>query len=596
MSAVHQDWDEEVDLLVFGAGAAGMTAALVAHHEGLAVLVCEKTAAVGGITSTSGGTTWVPGTRLSVDAGVPDSVDDARRFLQSVVGTRGGDDAREAFLQSGPDAIDELARISEVKFVAAAAHPDYVNGPGAAYGGRALVPAPFDARVLGRAFARVRPPRKEFMGLGGMMVARADLNALLAPFASAANFKRTIAVVGRYAMDRLRFPRGTQLVMGNALAARLYYSLLKRQVEIRFDTPLLELVRDDGRVTGAIVTTPDGGRRRIGARRGVVLATGGITRHPSLRQQLFPAAARPLSLSPTSHTGDGVDRAQRVDARVENGGDSPGLWMPCSIRRAPGAAPGGDGDSVWPHIILDRAKPGLIAVNSRGERFVNESNSYHDFVMGMLRDSGNGPSVPAHLIVDAAFIRTYGLGLLMPARSAARIAAFERAGYLVKGATLAELAAKLQVDANGLARTVATYNRDAANGEDPAFQRGSSPMSRFNGDPAQQPNPCIRPIGDGPYYAVTVWPADLACSAGLSGTANGEVVDVDGRVIPGLFACGNDLASIFRGTYPGPGTTLGPAIVFGWRIAKFVAHGGAASNGEVAATAAHRSTCDSAHG
>ncbi|WP_205170952.1 FAD-binding protein, partial [Burkholderia sp. LMG 13014] len=429
-----------------------------------------------------------------------------------------------------------------------------------------------------------------------MMVARADLNALLAPFASAANFKRTIAVVGRYAIDRLRFPRGTQLVMGNALAARLYYSLLKRQVEIRFDTPLLELVRDDGRVTGAIVTTPDGGRRRIGARRGVVLATGGITRHPSLRQQLFPAAARPLSLSPTTHTGDGVDRAQRVDARVENGGDSPGLWMPCSIRRAPGAAPGGDGDSVWPHIILDRAKPGLIAVNSRGERFVNESDSYHDFVMGMLRDSGNGPSVPAHLIVDAAFIRTYGLGLLMPARSAARIAAFERAGYLVKGATLAELAAKLQVDANGLARTVATYNRGAANGEDPAFQRGSSPMSRFNGDPAQQPNPCIRPIGAGPYYAVTVWPADLACSAGLSGTANGEVLDVDGRVIPRLFACGNDLASIFRGTYPGPGTTLGPAIVFGWRIAKFVAQGGAASKSEASADSAHRSTCDSAHG
>ncbi|MBN6732431.1 FAD-binding protein [Burkholderia multivorans] len=601
-AVVEQRWDEEVDLLVFGAGAAGMTAALVADHEGLAVLVCEKTAAVGGITATSGGTTWVPGTRLSVEAGVPDSVEDARRFLQSVVGARGGDDAREAFLQSGPAAIDELARISDVKFIAAAAHPDYVNGPGAAYGGRALVPAPFDARVLGRAFTRVRPPRKEFMGLGGMMVARNDLNALLAPFASAANFRRTLAVVGRYALDRLRFARGTQLVMGNALAARLYYSLLKRRVDVRFDTPLLELVRENGRVVGAIVATPDGGRRRIGARRGVVLATGGITRHPALRRQLFPAAAQPLSLSPDTHTGDGVDRAQRVGARVEDGGDSPGLWMPCSIRRA--SATDSGGDSVWPHIILDRAKPGLIAVNRRGERFVNESNSYHDFVMGMLHDDGNGPSVPAHLIVDDAFIHTYGLGLLMPARSAARIAEFERAGYLVKGATLAELAAKLQVDAAGLARTVETYNRDAADGKDPAFRRGSSPMSRFNGDPAQQPNPCIRPIGAGPYYAVTVWPADLACSAGLSGTANGEVLDDAGRVIPGLFACGNDLASIFRGTYPGPGTTLGPAIVFGWRIAKFAAHGEVAAGdpaasgstaGDASSAAPHRPVCADAH-
>jgi succinate dehydrogenase/fumarate reductase flavoprotein subunit len=559
-------WDEEVDLLIFGAGAAGMTAALIAHHEGLKVLVCEKTDAVGGITSTSGGTTWVPGTQLSVDAGVPDSVDDARRFLQSVVGERGGDEAREAFLQSGPLAIDELQRISDVRFVAAAAHPDYVTGPGAAFGGRALAPLPFDASVLGADFARVRPPRKEFMGLGGMMVNRSDLNALLFPFASAQNFKRTVAVVGRYVIDRLRFARGTQLVMGNALAARLFYSLRKRGVDVRFEAPLVELVRENGRVTGALIGSKNGATRRIGARLGVVLATGGVTRHPALRKQLFPAAAQPLSLSPDTHTGDGVGSALKIDARLENGGDSPGLWMPCSIRRS------GDGqDSVWPHIILDRAKPGLIAVNARGERFVDESNSYHDFVMGMLRHQGNGTSVPAHLIVDAAFIRDYGLGLLMPGRSRARIAQFERAGYLVKGETLVELAKKLDVDAAGLAQTVEIYNRHAALGEDPAFGRGSSPMSRFNGDPAQKPNPCIRPLGEGPYYAVTVWPADLACSAGLAGTANGEVLDAHGAVIPGLFACGNDLASIFRGTYPGPGTTLGPAIVFGWRVAKFVA-------------------------
>ncbi|MBN3761779.1 FAD-dependent oxidoreductase [Burkholderia sp. Ac-20365] len=563
-SSIH--WDEEVDVLVFGAGAAGMTTALIAHHEGLDVLLCEKTDAVGGITSTSGGTTWVPGTQLSVDAGVPDSVDDARRFLQSVVGERGGDEAREAFLQSGPLAIDELQRISDVKFVAAAAHPDYVTGPGAAFGGRALAPLPFDARVLDKDFSRVRPPRKEFMGLGGMMVNRSDLGALLNPFASVSNFRRTVEVVGRYVIDRMRFSRGTQLVMGNALAARLFYSLRKRGVAVRFETPLIELVREQGRVTGAVVGSHDGKQRRIRARRGVVLATGGVTRHPALRKQLFPAAAQPLSLAPDTHTGDGVGSALAIDARLENGGDSPGLWMPCSIRRSPN----GD-DSVWPHIILDRAKPGLIAVNNRGERFVNESNSYHDFVMGMLRDSGNGTSVPAHLIVDADFIRNYGLGLLMPGRSRARIAEFERAGYLVKGDTLAALAAKLNVDAEGLARTVERYNRDAASGNDPAFGRGSSPMSRFNGDAAQKPNPCIRPLGQGPYYAVTVWPADLACSAGLGGTANGEVLDANGSVIPGLFACGNDLASIFRGTYPGPGTTLGPALVFGWRVAKFIA-------------------------
>jgi succinate dehydrogenase/fumarate reductase flavoprotein subunit len=570
MNPVNQpSWDEEVDLLVFGAGAGGMTAALVAHHEGLKVLVCEKTEAVGGITSTSGGTTWVPGTALSVRDGVPDSVDDARRFLASVVGERGGDEAREAFLASGPEAIDELQRISDVKFVAAAAHPDYVSGPGAAYGGRALAPVAFDGRLLGDAFARVKPPRNEFMGLGGMMVARTDLDALLFPFASVKNFSRTLAVVGRYVVDRLRYPRGTHLVMGNALAARLFYSLRKQNVEVRFDTPLVELVIEQGKVTGAVVQQPGAGMKRIGARRGVVLATGGITRNPVLRKQLFPAGAEPLSLSPLTHTGDGVQSALAINAKLDNGCESPGLWMPCSILHHAGKS-----DGIWPHIILDRAKPGLIAVNGRGKRFVNESDSYHDFVMGMLRDGGEASSVPAHLIVDAAFIRDYGLGLLMRGRSRARIASFEKAGYLIKGNTLAELAARLKVDGAGLERTVAQYNRNAALGEDPEFQRGSSVMNRFNGDAAQKPNPCIRPIGPGPFYAVTVWPADLACSAGLAGNANGQVLDNDGNAIPGLFACGNDLASIFRGTYPGPGTTLGPAIVFGWRVAKFAAHGG----------------------
>ncbi len=554
-------WDQEVDLLVFGAGTAGMTAALMANQHGLDVLLCEKTAVVGGISATSGGTTWVPGTTQSQRAGVPDTVADAATFLKAVVGDRGGEALRDAFLASGPQAIDELERISDVKFVAAAAHPDYVSGPGAAFGGRALAPLAFDGRLLGKDFARVRPPRPEFMGLGGMMVPRADLDALLAPFTSLKNLTRTLSVVGRYCIDRLSYPRGTHLVMGNALVARLFYSLRQRNVAIRFETPLHELILENGQVLGAVVQH-NGQFQRIRARQGVVLATGGVTRHPTLRKQLFPAAAQPLSLAPLTHTGDGIDRALKVNAQLDNGHDSPGLWMPCSIRTAK------DGyQAVWPHILLDRAKPGLIAVNSRGLRFVNESDSYHDFVMGMLADGSH----TSHLICDEDFLRRYGLGLVMPLRSAVNIASFVKAGYLVKGRTLAELASKLKVDAQGLANTVSTYNVAAARGEDPAFKRGSSPMNRHNGDPQQRPNPCVRPLGEGPYYAVTVQPADLACSAGLNGNADGQVLDTKGQVIEGLYACGNDLASIFRGTYPGPGTTLGPAIVFGWRVARHAA-------------------------
>ncbi|MCX8998222.1 FAD-dependent oxidoreductase [Rhizobiaceae bacterium BDR2-2] len=551
---------EEVDLLVCGAGAGGMTAALVAALEGLDVVLCEKTAQAGGTTSTSGGTTWVPGTHLSEQAGVPDRVEDARAFLEAVVANRGGARLREAFLASGRDAIADLDRRTDVKFVAAAAHPDYLDGPGAAYGGRALAPVTFDGRRLGRAdFDRVRPPRREFMGLGGMMVGRNELGALLAPFASAAHLRDAITIVGRYVLDRLRYRRGTRLLMGNALVARLLYSLRKAKVPVLFETGVRELLVEEGRVVGAVLSGP-AGPRRIRARKGVVLATGGVGWNRKIRERLFPAGTRDYSLAPETNTGDGADVATAIGARFEDGGDSPALWMPCSSYRRP------DGTlAVWPHIILDRAKPGLLAVNAAGRRFVNESDSYHDFSMEQISTG----AIPAHLVCDAAFMRRYGMGMVLP--GASNLPAMLKAGYVTEARTLAELAEKIGCDPQALAETVDAYNRAAAAGIDEAFGRGASVVNRFNGDPAVGPNPCLGPVGAGPYYAIPVRPADLASSAGLAGDEYGRVLDEAGEPIAGLYACGNDLASIFRGTYPGPGTTIGPAVVFGWRVARHAA-------------------------
>ncbi|MCA0256957.1 MAG: FAD-dependent oxidoreductase [Proteobacteria bacterium] len=552
---------EEVDLLVCGAGAGGMTAALIAALEGLSVIVAEKTAQVGGTTSTSGGTTWVPGTHLSKLAGVPDRIEDARAFLEATVANRGGAHLREAFLESGPVAIEELDRRTDVKFAAAAAHPDYLDGPGAAYGGRALGPVAFDGRLLGREdFDRVRPPRREFMGLGGMMVGRNELGALLSPFASFSNLRTTLEIVGRYALDRLSYKRGTRLLMGNALVARLLYSLRKAKVPILFEAGVRELIVENGRVTGAVLDGP-GGVRRIKARKGVVLATGGVCWNRAIREKLFPPGTRDYALGPQNNTGDGANVATAIGARLDDGGDSPALWMPCSsYRRADGSM------AVWPHIILDRAKPGLFAVDARGRRFVNEANSYHDFAMGQIAHG----AIPAHLVCDAAFMKRYGLGMILP--GASNLKAMLKAGYVVTGRTLSELAAKIGCDPLALSETVNAYNRSAASGVDEAFGRGSTVVNRFNGDAeAGGANPCLGPVGAGPYYAMAVRPSDLASSAGLAGDEYGRVLNETGTFIPGLYACGNDLASIFRGTYPGPGTTIGPAMVFGWRIAKHAA-------------------------
>ncbi|WP_182086338.1 FAD-binding protein [Aureimonas sp. ME7] len=555
-----ESFDQSVDLLVFGAGAGGMTVALSGAINGLSVLLCEKTDMVGGTTSSSGGTAWVPGTALSHRAGVPDTVSEASDFLRHVVGNRGGDALREAFLASGGAAIDDLEAHSHVRFVAATAHPDYLDGPGAAFGGRALAPAEFDGRKLGPDFERVRPPREVFMGLGGMMVGRAELGALLKPFASIANARTTLGVVLPYLRDRLTRRRGTRLLMGNALVARLLYSLRQRKVPIWFESPLADFIRDGDRIVGALVRTPDG-LRRVHARRGVVMATGGIGWNKDLRARLFPAEIADLSQSPAGNTGDGIAMAtSRLAASLDDGCESAGLWMPCSLLRKR------DGTTaIWPHILLDRAKPGLVAVGRNGRRFVNEADSYHDFCMGMI---GAGLR-EAWLIVDDRFIRTYGLGLVLPGGRGLR--RLLRQGYLTRADTLEKLAARIGVDANGLEESVAANNRHAAEGVDPEFGRGGSVVNRFNGDPSVGGNPCIGPLRAPPFYALRVVPVDLAGSGGLRTTENGEVLGLGDAPIPGLFACGNDAASLFRGTYPGPGTTIGPAIVMGWRIARHLA-------------------------
>jgi succinate dehydrogenase/fumarate reductase flavoprotein subunit len=238
--------------------------------------------------------------------------------------------------------------------------------------------------------------------------------------------------------------------------------------------------------------------------------------------------------------------------------------MPISVQN------GKDGKlSVWPHIIMDRAKPGLIAVNDRGRRFVNEADSYHDFVQGMLRDQEVHPGASTYLVCDRSFIRDYGIGLITPGTR--NLQPFVDSGYLIQAETLGDLASRVQVDAAALRDTVASHNRYAEAGRDDAFGKGDSVLNKFNGDPANKPNPCLRPITVAPFFAVQVFPADLASSAGLAADDDARVLDGDGAPIVGLYACGNDMSSIMRGHYPGPGTTIGPAMVFAWRAAMHAA-------------------------
>src|SRR5579885_1944599 len=397
-----------------------MAAALVASLEGLEVLLCEASPQVGGTSATSAGTLWIPGNRQSLAAGFNDSAEAAEAYLDSIIGAETGRHLRAAFLRTGPDAIDYLAARSDVIFRPCGRHPDYrSNQKGAAVAGRAIIPEPFDGRLLGADFERVRPPIPEFMVLGGMMVGKDDIPRLVGRFRSLANLRHAAKLVARYLGDRLRYSRGTRLVMGNALVARLYYSLRKRGVPILFETAIEEMLGGREGVTGAVLRSK-GDTIAVRARRGVVLATGGYARNSELRTAFMPPAGRARSMAAPTDVGDGILLGRTVGARVAPEEHLSGaFWSQVSVTRR------GDGTTgLFPHLVLDRAKPGLIAVNSAGRRFVNEANSYHDFVEAMLASHQTVPSIPAYLICEADFVRRYGLGAVHPGTRS--LAPFER--------------------------------------------------------------------------------------------------------------------------------------------------------------------------
>lgn len=368
---------ETHDVVVLGAGAGGMTAAAVAAAEGLDVLVLEKTGCVGGTTALSGGMVWAPGNPKAAAIGRPDSIDAARDYLGRLVSGTHNAAVRESFLNHAADAIAWLETHTSVRLRPVPVYPDYdPDLPGAALGGRVLEPVAFDATRLGAAFALLRPPLPEFTLFGGMMLARPDIAHVRRVGRSLRSTLRVAALLTRYAKERARAPRGTTLVLGNALAGQLLHSLLRPNVTLRTDVTAERLLVEGGAVEGVVAEG-----RPILACRGVVLATGGFSHDPALRAALLPAAAGPFSAASPGNTGDGLRLGEAAGGEIERRGEGGAFWTPLSrFTRADGSA------AAFPHTVTDRAKPGIIAVNATGRRFVNEARSYHAFVRAMMEE------------------------------------------------------------------------------------------------------------------------------------------------------------------------------------------------------------------
>lgn len=552
----------EVDVLVIGSGAAGMCAAAVAKLQGLEVLLVEKTAFYGGTTALSGGGTWVPMNHQGRALGVQDSRERIETYLDQVIGESASRHLRQAFLDQGPSMLSYLEQHTEVKFSGRKISPDYCSEfDGAGVGGRALDPLEFDGRTLGTRFEWLRKPWPEFLAFGGMMVNKSDIDLLLQAKRSVKGFRHAVKLLSRFISDRLRgYSRGTRLVLGNALSGRLYKTLLDLQVTLWRNAPALELLVEQGRVVGALIKR-DGRCLRVNARLGVVLATGGFPGNLKMREQLLPHPTGMWSAGNEANQGDGLNMAMTLGARLGNGRNTNNaFYSPVSLmQRADGST------ARFPHLMLDRYKPGVIMVNKAGKRFVNEANSYHACGEAQYRSN----SLPAWLLCDSQFLHRYGLGMVRP--QAGSLKRFLDSRYLVAGESLQSLSLKLGIDPVQLCKTVERYNAFAVKGEDPDFGKGQSVYNRYLGEPGHEPNPCLAPIIKGPFYAVEIVPGDIGTSCGLITDEHARVLDGDDQVIAGLYAAGNDMNSIMGGHYPAPGITLGPGLTFGYIAARHMA-------------------------
>jgi succinate dehydrogenase/fumarate reductase flavoprotein subunit len=556
----------ECDVLVAGSGCSGMSAAITAKHSGLDVLIVEKEPRFGGTTARSGGWLWIPGTSLARAWGINEGPDEARTYLRHEAGNSYDAARVDAFLAAGPEAIDFFTTKTAVRFDMPLTFPDYdAEAPGGTQGGRSMVARPFDGRELGDHIKDIGAPLPELTVFGIMLGSGKDIIHFMRATKSLTSAVYVAKRLTRHFMNVLRYGRGMTLTNGNALAGRLAKSAFDLKIPLWLSSPVRELIMENGTVRGAIVER-NGKRVRIFARRGVVLACGGFPHDIERRKAMFPHAPtgrEHYSPGPTGNTGDGLRLAESAGGRVEDSLPNAAAWVPVSVTHRKDGSKG-----VMPHFI-DRAKPGVIAVMRDGARFANEGNSYHAFVQQMMKAAKPGEEIAAYLVCDHRALRQYGLGAVPPFPMP--IGQYLNSGYLIKGNTLEELAGKAGIDTSGFVTTVAQFNNTAAEGRDPAYGKGSRAYNRYQGDANHGPNPCVAPIEQGPFYAIKMVIGDLGTYAGIKTDAQARALDAGGQVINGLYAAGNDMASIMGGNYPGAGITLGPALTFGYIAGRHLA-------------------------
>lgn len=538
-------WDHSYDVVVVGSGAAGLAAALTARLRGLTALVVEKTAAYGGSSALSGGAIWVPGNLYLEGTALRDSKDEARTYLKATVGDRVPEARREAYLERGPEMVRFLhENTRHVRFEYTPGYSDYFpEAPGGKVLGRSVEPSLFDVRKLGSLRKTMRSAEMPTYGM--VMNSREfhKVNMIMRTWRG----KRMALKIGLRAIGSL-FTGARLTSLGEALVGRLRLSLAEAGGEVWVNTPFEKLFVEDGRVVGIRAAG-----KNIEAKGGVILAAGGFSHSQELREQYLP---QPTDAGWTSaapgQTGDVIGAALAVGAQLDL---MDRVWgMPTAV--PPGEKP------VF--LVTDRAVPGMIVVDPRGDRFVNEAVPYHLFVDTMYAKD----AVHSWMIIDQRTKNRHIMLNHFPGQPFKK--AWLESGFIKKSADIGGLAVQMGINPEKLRGSVDRFNAFARKGRDEDFGRGDSAYDRYYGDPTL-PNPNLAPLEKGPFYAIPIVPGDIGTKGGMVTDVDARVLRADGTPIDGLYASGNVSAAVMGETYPGPGATLGPAMTFGYAAATHIA-------------------------
>lgn len=552
-------WDKEVDLLVVGSGAGGLLSALVGAENHADVLIVEKEKLWGGTSATSGAGIWIPASDQAAAAGFHDKVDDAFRYVRKLSADNVPDANIRAYVSNASEMLRWMGSHTPITYCAFP-YPDYhaENPGGSPTGYRTHMPLPIDGRGLGKDVETLRFASPA-ASLFGYLNWHFDETYMLL-FRQKGWQWHMAKSLARYWFDwpfRFKSRKDRRLTLGNALVGGIKMALNERKVPLWLDSPMQQLVIENGKVTGAVVRH-QGRDLRIGARKAVILAAGGFDKNAAMRSEHAPLYRNTLYSGGTSgNTGDSIRAGVAAGAdtmNMQSAWAAPVFYVP--------------GEDRGRLSTIERALPGSIIVSQQGKRYLNEAASYHIVGQQMARrEQEHGDASPSWFVFDHEYRHNYPVGPLLPLMPDW----FQRGevrGILKKGNTVEALAADMGVDPAALTATISRFNQFAAEGSDPDFDRGLATYDKMYGDPRVTPNPCLRPLSKGPFYAMPIYPGDIGTNGGLRTDDKARVVQADGAPITGLYAIGNNAASAMGESYPGAGVTIGPALTFGYIAAR----------------------------